>query len=357
MDTPEMTLGALPADAAPKTGDQGVPEAPAPEAEEPASRRKKILLLLLFGLLLILTLLTIWYLLFRKPVTEIPLPVVPQPMPAYQGSLYDLSKPKDVAVSADGSRVYITQAGATLDTVMMDLAGTKLGVLKPPANLIAQPHQLFVAISPVTGDVWTTDRYDGSVVIYSATGTYKRIFDQGVERANWQPLGIGFDKKGDAYIADVSNAAAVIDVFGAGGKFLRSFGADSSLGYPNGIAVGGDGTVYVTDSGNGRLVVFDASGKRIGAVGRGVSAGDLGLPVGVALDDHGRIAVVDSVAGTVQVYDPMKEGASGPAYVDSFGAQGDADGQLSYPNGLATDGRGRFYVADWGNDRLEIWSY
>src|SRR5512135_1871867 len=135
MDTPEMTLGTIPAEAAPKVEGPGTTEPPAPAEEEPASRRKKVLLLLLVGLLAMVSLISIWYLLFRKPVTEIPLPVVPPAMPTYQGSLYDLSKPQSVAVSADGSRVYITQTGTSFDTVMMDLAGRKLGVLQPPADL------------------------------------------------------------------------------------------------------------------------------------------------------------------------------------------------------------------------------
>lgn len=53
----------------------------------------------------------------------------------------------------------------------------------------------------------------------------------------------------------------------------------------------------------------------------------------------------------------MTAGARGPAYIDSFGEKGTADGQLSFPNGLGADARGRLYVADWGNDRLQIWSY
>ena len=135
------------------------------------------------------------------------------------------------------------------------------------------------------------------------------------------------------------------------------FGAGQSLDHPNGIAVAPDSTVYVTDTGNGRLLVFDPSGDRVGTVSRGVAPGNLGLPVGVVFDDHGRIAVVDSTAATVQLYAPIEAGASGPAYIDRFGEQGNADAQLSFPNGLAADGRGRLYVADWGNDRLEIWSY
>jgi DNA-binding beta-propeller fold protein YncE len=350
MDTPDATLGTLPAEAA--------PDEPAPSAEErEASRRKKILLLLLLLILLILSLLSAWYLLFRKPITEIPNPFADPPMPTYQGSLFGLSKPQGVAVAADGAWMVVTETGTSLDTILMDRQGTKLAVLKPPANLVAQAHQLYAAIDPATGQIWTTDRFNGAVAIYGSDGKYVRIFDQGVALKNWQPLGIGFDKTGDVYIADVSNGPAVIHVFGTDGKLIRDFGGSSTLDHPNGIAVADDGTVYVTDTGNGRLQVFDASGNRIGMVDRGDSVGNLGLPVGIGFDDQGRILVADSSAAKVQVYAPIVAGESGPRFINAFGEKGSGDANFSFPNGLAADGRGRVYVADWGNDRLEIWSY
>jgi sugar lactone lactonase YvrE len=33
------------------------------------------------------------------------------------------------------------------------------------------------------------------------------------------------------------------------------------------------------------------------------------------------------------------------------------DGQFEFPNGVAVDTRGRVYVADTVNDRVQVWSY
>ncbi len=334
------------------------PAEPTPSVEEQgAGPRKKVLLLLLLFVLLLLTLVSAWYVVTRKPLTELPNPLVDNPMPTFQASIYNLSKPQDVAVTSDGARIAVTQTGTSLDTVLMDRQGTKLAVLKPPANLVAQAHQLFVAVDPATSQFWTTDRFNGTVAIYGSDGAFVKLFDQGAARANWQPLGIGFDGAGNAYIADVSNAAAVIEVFSPDGKFVRDFGSGSSMDHPNGIAVASDGTVYVTDTGNGRLLVFDAAGSQIGIVERGDSEGNLGLPVGIAFDDQGRLLVADSSASKVQAYAPIVAGARGPRFINAFGEKGSDDATFSFPNGLAADGRGRTYVADWGNDRLEIWSY
>jgi hypothetical protein len=43
--------------------------------------------------------------------------------------------------------------------------------------------------------------------------------------------------------------------------------------------------------------------------------------------------------------------------VDKVGQQGTSDGEFSYPNGMRLDAQGRIYVADYGNDRLQVWSY
>lgn len=333
------------------------PTSVGPEESRPASRRKMLVLLLLLLVFLMLLLVSAWYLLFRKPLTELPSVVAPAAMPTYQGSLYNLSKPQAIAVSSDATRIVITQTGTSLDTVMFDRQGAKLAVLAPPTGQVPSPHQLFVAADPATGEYWTTDRFNGLVVIYAANGKFDRIFDPGAALQNWQPLGIGFDSLGDAFIADVSNGAAIIHVFGPDGKELRSLGSGLNLDHPNGIAVTASGMTYVTDTGNGQLKVLDATGALIGTVSRGAAEGNLGLPVGVAVDDQGHVLVVDSSAGRVQAYAQLAAGETNPAYINAFGDKGSGDAQFSFPNGLAADSQGRVYVADWGNDRLQIWGY
>ncbi len=147
MVTTDSATGALPAGAGPA-------EPPVSAEEQGAGRRKKLLLLLLLLILLVLTLVSAWYLVTRKPITELTSPLIDNPMPTYQASLYNLSKPQSVAVTADGSRLVVTQTGTSLDTVLMDRQGTKLAVLKPPTNLVPQAHQLFAALDPVTGQLW-----------------------------------------------------------------------------------------------------------------------------------------------------------------------------------------------------------
>jgi sugar lactone lactonase YvrE len=59
----------------------------------------------------------------------------------------------------------------------------------------------------------------------------------------------------------------------------------------------------------------------------------------------------------VMVYGQFQEGAERLEYLGSFGTPGVANGTFAYPNGIAVDARGRLYVADSANDRVQLWSY
>jgi len=140
-------------------------------------------------------------------------------------------------------------------------------------------------------------------------------------------------------------------------SLIRTIGAIGQFSFPNAVAVDGTGTMYVSDSNNGRLVVLDPSGVQIATLRRGPYEGDLGMPRGLAIDDEARLYVVDTTDQSVKVYRQPAQAIGQPAYLGRFGAYGRADGAFSFPNAVATDARGRVYVADWDNDRVQIWSY
>ncbi len=59
----------------------------------------------------------------------------------------------------------------------------------------------------------------------------------------------------------------------------------------------------------------------------------------------------------VFVYGRFQEGATHVDFLGSFGSEGVDDGAFAYPNGIAVDGRGRLYIADSTNNRVQLWSY
>lgn len=341
-----------------------LPVPPVPAAEEvpgPQQGRRRriavIVLLLLLAALTALTTIVIWYLLFRQPI-NVPLPVIPESkVPAYSTAVYGPGQPLGVAASASGDRIYVTQASGSQSSLVFDASGRQLAEMAPPASTGSSHAPVYVAVDPLTGEVYVSDRLAGAIYIYDRDGAYQRQFTLAEERPGWQPLGLAFDQAGDLYVSDLSGPFQKVLVIDRTARVVRTLGATARLSFPNGVAVDGEGNVYVADSNNGRLLVFDAAGAVRAQVGRGAGQGNLGLPRGVAVDGQGRVHVVDATGQGVFVYKVPTSTSQRLEFVGFVGGQGVSDGQFQFPNSVASDARGRLYVADTFNDRVQVWSY
>jgi DNA-binding beta-propeller fold protein YncE len=345
-------------EAQPIPGSDELPPATADGEEEEDRRRRRKVLLLLLLLLAFLALmgLAIWYLLFRQPV---PLPPIPATqVPHYTSTLYGVDRPTGVAVSASGDRIYVTQSAAgNRNAIVLDANGNKLAEMLPPLSTGAAHAPVYVAVDPINAEVYVSDRPTGDIYIYDAAGTYLRQFTPTVERPGFQPMGMTFDKDGNLYVTDLGASPAAVVEFDRTGNVVRTLGEADGLDFPNGVAVDGNGYVYVTDSNNGRLLVYDRNGVLAARVGRGAGAGNLGLPRGVGVDTNGRVFVMDTSGQAGFVYKQAQPGEARLEYVGSFGSQGVANGQFMYPTGLTVDSRGRLFVADTSNGRIQMWNY
>jgi DNA-binding beta-propeller fold protein YncE len=362
-----MTSSELPLDRrvdapgpAPELPDPGA-DLPSPTEESPEEekrrRRRAVVLFLLLGLLAGLILLTIWYLIFRQPI-PLPLPVIPDTqLPAYSTSLYGVSRPLGVAVTADGSRIYVAESDGDKAVVMLDAGGKKIATMALPPETGVEHLPVYVAIDPLTAEVYVTDRPTGSIYIYDRDGRYQRMYTPTVPETGWQPLGIAFDAAGLLYVTDLSGPSPRVDVFDRAGTRVRTFAEADALSFPNGVALDSTGNAYVTDSNNGRLLVYDTTGKIVARVGRGSGSGKLGLPRGIVVDAGGRVFIVDTSGQGVAVYQAPSPDQSRLDFFGLIGTEGAGDGQFEFPNGVAVDGRGRVYVTDTVNDRVQVWSY
>ncbi len=142
-------------------------------------------------------------------------------------------------------------------------------------------------------------------------------------------------------------------------EFGTSGQGDGQLLFPNSAVADSQDRIYVTDSNNGRISVWQASigGQSYSFVdhfGQGAGEDALNLPRGAAIDARDRLYVVDTVGQDVHVYDVS--GAE-PIFLFAFGDWGLDDGQFDYPNDIALDATGRLYVTDRENNRILVWSY
>ena len=334
------------------------PSRPLLRGRRPAPSEAEVIAWILLFVLVVFGGLAAWYLLNRKPLSELP-GLDTGKVPTYKTAFYGIEKPLGVAVSPDGSRLYATQSGTKAAAFVFNREGKKIGELKPPGTDIGYHVPVYLAVHPDSGDVYVGDRAAGKVYIYDATGKYRSTFAPKGKAGTFSPLGIGVTKDDTLYVADAGSAEPKdhrILVFAKDGTLVKTLGK-GELNYPNAVVPGDKGEIYVTDSNNGRVVVFEASGTMTTLLARGIGDGDLGLPRGMSFDDQGRLFVVDTTDQMVRVFTRPETPTGHPTYVGSFGDQGREDGTFLFPNGVATDARGRIYVADRENNRIQVWGY
>ena len=184
------------------------------------------------------------------------------------------------------------------------------------------------------------------------------------------PVSVAVDGAGNVYVADyynhrirkVTSSGVVSTLAGSGtAGYAEGTGAAASFNAVAGVAVDGGGTVYVGDSGNNRVRQITSGGVVSTLAGSGVSgyvdgpgtAARFARPFGVAVNGAGEVYVADY--GNHRV----RKVASGGVVstVAGSGTAGYVDGaaltaRFNSPVGVAVDTSGNVYVGDYGNHRV-----
>lgn len=158
------------------------------------------------------------------------------------------------------------------------------------------------------------------------------------------PYGIAVDGAGNLYVGD--QGENVVWAYDAKGKFVRQIGK-GMLERPTGLAFDRQRRMlYVVNGGHGtsmrhQIEVFDPDGRHLRTIGkRGEGPGEFNFPSSVVVAPDGRLFVADTGNFRVQVFSPDGD------FVTMFGSVGEAPGQFGKPKGLAFDSFGNLYVVD-----------
>jgi len=120
-----------------------------------------------------------------------------------------------------------------------------------------------------------------------------------------KPTNVAVDKEGLVYVTDTWNDR--VEIFDPDGKFIRTWGkAGDGPGYfarPKGIATDGDGHVWVADSVQDRVQVFTPEGQLlIWMGGHGAYPGQFNALAGITIDKNNRVFTSEQYAGRVQMF-------------------------------------------------------
>ncbi|MFB3815069.1 MAG: 6-bladed beta-propeller [Terriglobales bacterium] len=203
------------------------------------------------------------------------------------------------------------------------------------------------------GRLYIADRKVSAVFIVNTdTGEFDMI-KNGVHARFGMIIGLAVDDADRLFVSD--SVAARILVFDQNHKAEASI--TEGLKDPGGLAIDNENRfLYVADAELDQVLVFDADPpyrllRRIGTTGKNHSLttpGDFSKPTNVAVDSDGNLYVADTLNFRVQVFD-----AEGN-FIRMFGKAGDGPGYFARPKGIAVDNDGHIWVADAVQDRVQV---
>jgi DNA-binding beta-propeller fold protein YncE len=292
-------------------------------------------------------------------------------------------------------------------------AGPNRGQFNFPRGIAADAEGNFYVVDTHNLRIQKFDKDGKFVTMFGAKGNGNGEFlPFSTEAEGTGPGGIAVDAAGNIYVADTWNHR--MQKFDRDGKFIAQWGsfinmADVSAATdpeanrkffgPRGVAIGPDGNVYVTDTGNKRVLIFGPDGSYIRQITSGMSPtrtgpdypfnqpGELNEPIGIAVDKAGNVYVADTNNVRIQKFDaigkfvtqwavPAGGWAPGP-YLEPFlavdgagnvyatapttksvlkysptgqllGQKGPEATSLTLPTGILVGGDGTIYVVDTG---------
>jgi hypothetical protein len=251
------------------------------------------------------------------------------------------------------------------------------------ANLWA-PYR---AVADHAGNLYIADFYNNRIRKVDTSGTITTFAGTGVQGYNGDgipaataqlssPAAVGVDSAGNVYVVDTSNnrirkvdnSGVITTIAGTGFAGVLGDGGPATaaqINEPVGIALDGKGNIYIADYGNSKIRKIDASGIITTFAGTGqidysgdggpATSAALNLPTGVAADGSGNVFIADyqnnrirkvNTAGNISTF--AGNGTSG--YSGDGGSPTSAE--ISFPEDVALDSAGNVFIADYNNARI-----
>ena len=158
-----------------------------------------------------------------------------------------------------------------------------------------------------------------------------------------EPFNVQYHNR-QVYVCDSDNGR--VQVFDSNLNFVRSFG--NGPDQPMDIDFDSQGNMYVADTKKDQVLVFSEDGQYLRHFGqKGLSKAELSSPVGLCVRGD-YVYVAEWSNNCVSVFRTSGE------FVQSFGRKGSDRNELDCPHGIAIDQDGFVFVCDSNNNRIQV---
>jgi sugar lactone lactonase YvrE len=204
------------------------------------------------------------------------------------------------------------------------------------------------------GLVYVADQRVGAVFIFNPETHQTQLIRNGYEAHFGWINGVALDDEDRLFVSDGKLHRVL--VFNTAHELQGQI--TDGLVDPVGLAIDNNNRfLYVVDTQQDQVIVYDADTlkllRRIGTGGKNhylTSAGDFAAPQCVAVDKEGNVYVSDTLNDRIEIFD-----ADG-TFISTFGKPGDGPGYFARPKGIAIDSDGHIWVADEMQDRLQVFN-
>ena len=227
----------------------------------------------------------------------------------------------------------------------------------PTGKLKQMPYQLlgpFGMAVDGNGELLVADQKVGAVFVFNTNTKDATLIRNGFEATFGMINGLAIDDDGRIFITDGKLHRVLI--LNKNHQVVDQI--KGTLVDPVGIAIDTENRfVYVVDTQQDQVLVYDADSlkllRRLGHTGKlheMTAPGDFAAPTGVALDEDGNVYVTDTLNNRVEIFDADGE------FISQFGQHCDGPGCFAHPKGIAVDCDGHIWVADPMLDMLQIFN-
>jgi DNA-binding beta-propeller fold protein YncE len=216
---------------------------------------------------------------------------------------------------------------------------------------LAEPYGIAVDSK---GSLYVADQKVGAIFIFNTETREVELIKNRVNGHFVRIIGLAMDDNDRLFVSDPGLKHILI----FNSKHQSEDVITEGLVSPGGLAIDVENRLlYVADVEQDQVLVYDADTlklkRRIGATGHNhelTTPGDFARPTAVAVDHDGNLYVADTLNNRVEIFDGDGK------FISAFGKPGDGPGYFSRPKGIAVDGDDHIWVADGMQDRVQVFN-